>query len=189
MKAARPPRPEGQATGATVPARLAGAAREITLSLLGLGLLFVVAVNFLNAVARHVLGVAPVGMDELMVYVVIWVVMIGAILSLVGRSHINVNLLPLSLRGRGRHLLHVVHDLAALVACGFGTHASWQFIGRIHQLDMRSMGLGLPMAIPHGAVLVGLAGLTLAAAVLLLRDIAAFLRNDPTGEPTEEVGT
>ena len=151
-------------------------------TLLGLTLLFVVGVNVMNATSRYLLGISPVGADELMVYVVIWTVMIASILSLILRSHINVNLLPLYTKGRVRHLLHVIHDAAAVLACGYATYASWLFIGRISKLGVTSMGLGLPMTIPHAALLIGFAGLTVTGAVMLVRDLLALIRNTPHAE-------
>ncbi len=169
---------EGNAQRSTL-ARLGGSVNGLLQTLLGLTLLFVVAVNFVNATSRYLLGISPVGADELMVYVVIWTVMIAAILSLILRSHINVNLLPLYTRGRLLHLLHVIHDLAAVFACGYATYASWLFIGRIAKLGVTSMGLGLPMTVPHGALLAGFGGLTVAAAFMLARDCVALIRNAP----------
>lgn len=151
-------------------------------TLLGVTLLFVVVVNFVNAVSRYLFGISPVGADELMVYVVIWAVMVSAIVSLFLRSHINVNLLPLYAKGRVRHFLHIIHDVAAVVACGYATYASWLFIGRISRLGVTSMGLELPMTIPHAALLVGFAGLTLTGAVMLVRDVLALVRNAPHAE-------
>lgn len=166
----------------SAPARLAGSAMSWLHTLLGLTLLFVVGVNVVNAIGRYLFGISPVGADELMVYVVIWAVMVAAILSLILRSHINVNLLPLYTKGRVRHLLHVIHDAAAVLACGYATYASWLFIGRISKLGVTSMGLGLPMTIPHAALLVGFAGLTITGAVMLVRDVLALIRNAPHAE-------
>lgn len=163
-------------------ARAGGSAISGLQALLGLALLAVVAINFVNAASRYLLGVSPVGVDELMVYIVIWVVMVGAIVSLVLRSHISVNLLPLYAKGRFRHLLRVVQDAAAVFACAYATYASWLFIGRISRLGVTSMGLGLPMTIPHAALLAGFAGLTVAGAVMLVRDVAALIRNAPHAE-------
>jgi TRAP-type C4-dicarboxylate transport system permease small subunit len=168
-----------QAAGQPALSRLAGSAISALHTLLGLALLFVVAVNVLNATSRYLFGVSPVGADELMVYVVIWAVMVAAILSLVLRSHINVNVLPLYTTGRARHLLHLLHDAAAVFACGYAAYASWLFIGRISKLGVTSMGLGLPMSVPHAALLFGFLGLTVAGAVMFVRDAIALARNSP----------
>jgi TRAP-type C4-dicarboxylate transport system permease small subunit len=164
------------------PSRLAASAMSWLHSLLGLALLFVVGVNVMNAVSRYLFGISPVGADELMVYVVIWAVMVSAILSLILRSHINVNLLPLYTRGRVRHLLHVIHDVAAVLACGYATYASWLFISRISKLGVTSMGLGLPMTVPHAALLIGFAGLTVTGAAMFVGDCLALIRNAPHAE-------
>lgn len=162
--------------------RLANGAATGLHTLLGVALIFVVGVNVVNATGRYLLGFAPLGADELMVFVVIWTVMIAAIGSLVARSHINVNLLPLYTTGRTRHLLHVVHNAAAVFACGYATYASWLFMGRISSLGVRSMGLGVPMTVPHGALLAGFAGLTLVGAFMLVRDVVALVRDEPHRE-------
>ncbi|WP_309084957.1 TRAP transporter small permease [Chelativorans sp.] len=174
--------PLKQTARETAPSRLTGWAMNSLHTLLGLTLLFVVGVNVVNAVSRYLFGISPVGADELMVYVVIWAVMIAAILSLILRSHINVNLLPLYTKGRVRHLLHVIHDGAAILACGYATYASWLFIGRIAKLGVTSMGLGLPMTVPHAALLIGFAGLTAVGALMLARDLMALIRNAPDAE-------
>jgi TRAP-type C4-dicarboxylate transport system permease small subunit len=151
-------------------------------ALLGVILLFVVAVNVVNASSRYLFGISPVGSDELMVYMVIWTVMIAAIMSLILRSHINVNLLPLYTGGRVRHVLNIIHDVAAILACGYATYASWLFIGRISRLGVTSMGLGVPMTIPHAALLVGFTGLTATGVIMLVRDVLALIRNAPHAE-------
>lgn len=149
---------------------------------LGVALLLVVAVNVVNASGRYLLGFSLTGTDELMVYTMIWVVMAGAVFSLAGRTHIGVDLLPTYARGRLRYLVFLVHDIAALVACGYATWASWQFVTRIAGLGTTSMGLGIPMAIPHAALLAGFTCLALVAGVLFLRGLLALVRNDPDAE-------
>lgn len=157
-------------------ARAGETVRSVLHTVLGLALLVVVAVNVFNATSRYLFGFSPVGTDELMIYMVIWIVMVAAVLSFFLREHISVNLLPLYLRGRARRLLFVIHDAAAVFACGYATHASWMFIEKVNRLGLKSMGLGLPMTVPHSAMLAGFAGLTLAGAVMFLRDGVALLR-------------
>lgn len=146
-------------------------------TLLGVALLAVVGINVFNATGRYLFGMSMTGADELMVYTIIWVVMGGAILALANRDHISVNLLPSYAKGRFRHFLNVVHDGAALVACAYATYASYGFLTKLARLGTKSMGLGIPMTVPHAALLIGFAGLTIVAAILLVRDLDAFGRN------------
>lgn len=150
---------------------------------LGLAMLAIVAINVVNATGRYLLGFSMTGADELMVYTMVWVVMAGAVLSLASRDHIGVNLVPSYATGRTLHLVHAVHDLTALLSCALATYASWGFVTRIAAIGPRSMGLGLPMVIPHAALLAGFAALTLTALALLLRDADAWSRSAPSAEP------
>ncbi|MEQ8701381.1 MAG: TRAP transporter small permease [Bauldia litoralis] len=164
---------EGREAIAGAAARIGSAAEW----LLGVLLIVVVAINVVNASGRYLFSYSVVGADELMVYTIILVVMAGAVLALARRDHINVNLVPSYARGRWRHALHVINDLAALAATVYAANASWLYVERIARLDTRSMALGLPMTIPHSAVLAGFVGMALVAAVLLVRDGHAFAVN------------
>ncbi len=171
---------QGQAAAADV--ETGGAAISSALkNALGVVLLAVVAVNVVNAGGRYLFGLSFLGADELMVYAVIWLVMGGAVLSLFARSHINVNLAPSYASPRARTLLYVIHDAAAVFACSYVTYASWQFIRKISRLGVESMGLGLPMTVPHAALLFGFGAMTLVAVWMLARDLIALLRA-PTAE-------
>jgi TRAP-type C4-dicarboxylate transport system permease small subunit len=144
---------------------------------LGLVLLAVVAVNVANAAGRYLLGVSVTGTDELMVYAMIWVVMLGAVLSLAGRQHIGIELLPAAVgpRARARAALYLVHDAVALAVCAYLARASWLFVTRISGLGTTSMGLGIPMSWPHAALLVGFAGMAVVAAGLIVADLRRLL--------------
>lgn len=157
---------ESPAAPVGVAARV-GAVVEWTLGILLIG---VVAINVLGASGRYFLSYGIVGADELMVFVLIFVVMGGAVLALARRQHISINLLPSYARGRWRSALFVVHDLVALAATAYVAKASWSFVDRIAGLDTRSMALGLPMTIPHSAVFAGFAGMAIVALFCLLRD-------------------
>lgn len=141
---------------------------------LGLLLLAVVAINVANAAGRYLFGISMTGTDELMVYAMVWLVMIGSVLSLAARAHIAIDLLPDRLGPRGRAALFLIHDLIALAVLAYAARASWLFVERIGRLGTTSMGLGVPMTLPHTALLVGFAGMAVVAAGLVLRDLAAL---------------
>jgi TRAP-type C4-dicarboxylate transport system permease small subunit len=152
---------------------------------LGLAMLAIVAINVANATGRYLLGFSMTGADEVMVYTMVWMVMAGAVLSLASRDHISINLVPSYATGRTLHLLHIAHDLAAAFSCALATYASYGFVTKIAAFGTRSMGLGLPMVIPHAALLAGFAALTLTAVALLVRDADAWVRDTPVGEASQ----
>ena len=65
---------------ATAGARLGRVAGNAARVVLGLILLAMVLLNVLNAIGRYFIGAVLVGADELLVFAMIWLVMIGLIL-------------------------------------------------------------------------------------------------------------
>lgn len=170
----------GKARTGAVPALLKVEALVVRLIglLLGLGLIAMVAVNVANAAGRYTGLFALVGADEALVYGMIWIVMLGAILAARHRDHLSINLLPAGLSGRPAMVLQIALDAATVAASAFIAVQSYDFIERIARLKQTSMGLGVPMVIPHSAILVGFTGIAAVTAVLMVVDIARLGRGE-----------
>lgn len=149
---------------------------------LGLGLIAMVILNVANAAGRY--GGLPTltGADEALVYGMIWIVMLGAILATRTREHLTIDLLPGAVGPAAARAMRLLTDAATLAVCAFVARHSYSFIERIGAIGQTSMGLGIPMVIPHAAILVGFAGMTLVAAFLLVADLAALARPRPAPE-------
>ena len=80
--------------------------------------------------------------------------------------------LHLRARGELRAVLNVSKISHRLCACAFATVQCWAFVSRVAAIGQTSMALGLPMAIPHFALVVGFGGTTIVAALLLASDVA-----------------
>lgn len=140
--------------------------------LLGLVLIGMVVVNVANAAGRYSGLFALVGADELLVYGMIWIVMLGAVLAARDRSHLAINLLPTAVSGRLAATLQIGIGLVTVAVSAFVAWHSFDFVERIAGLDQTSMGLGIPMVLPHSAVLVGFGGIAAVTAMLTILDIA-----------------
>lgn len=146
--------------------------------LLGLTLIAMVVINVANAIGRYSGLFALVGADELLVYGMIWVVMLGAILAARNRDHLSINLLPSAITGRLAAMLQIVIDVATVAVSVFIAWHSFVFIERIAALNQSSMGLGVPMVIPHSAIFVGFAGIAAVTAFLTIVDVARFTKSE-----------
>ncbi|MCZ4351967.1 TRAP transporter small permease [Roseovarius aestuarii] len=144
--------------------------------LLGLGLIAMVVVNVVNAAGRYSGWFSFVGSDELLVYGMIWIVMLGSILAARTRDHLSVNLLPTALKGHLAATVQIIIDLVTVAVSAFIAWHSLSFIERIAMLDQKSMGLGVPMVIPHSAIFIGFAGIALVTAFLCVVDIIRFIQ-------------
>ncbi len=155
--------------------RIEAAAIAALRSLLGLGLVAMVLINVANAVGRY--GGLPTltGADELLVFSMIWIVMVGAILATRDRTHLCIDLFPQRLAPRSGLALTAVTGLVTAAVCAFIAFHSLAFVERIGAIGQTSMGLGIPMAIPHLAVFTGFAGIAVVAAILAVVDLRTIL--------------
>jgi TRAP-type C4-dicarboxylate transport system permease small subunit len=164
-----------------VPAALAAAPRiarsldHAARHLLGALLLGMVLLNVANAMCRYLFGIVLVGADELLVYAMIWIVMIGMILVTIDRRHIALDLLMNRLAPRPRIALTMLHHLIIMIGCAYAAVQCLEFTKRVAAIGQTSMALGFPMAFPHSALIVGFAGTALVAALLVLSDGAELV--------------
>lgn len=145
-------------------------------ALLGLGLVAMVLLNVANAAGRY--GGLPTltGADELLVYGMIWIVMVGAILATRERSHLCIDLLSQRLTGCAELVLSLAVGMVTVAVCGFIAYHSFSFVERIAAIGQTSMGLGIPMVVPHLAITTGFAGMALVATILVAVDLRGALR-------------
>lgn len=148
-------------------ARTVGSALE---TLLGLVLIAVVLINVANAAGRYLFRTSLTGTDEVMVFSIIFVVVIGAVLALARRTNIAVDLLPTYAHPRIRRVIFLIHDAVTLAATTYAALASWMYVSRLTSIGTTSMTLGIPMTIPHAILLSGFVAMAVISFVHLLRD-------------------
>ena len=84
--------------------RIARMAAFATRTLLGALLIAMMLLNVANAVCRYLFSVVLIGADELLVFAMIWMVMIGMILVTINRQHIALDFLANRLAQHARAL-------------------------------------------------------------------------------------
>ena len=121
--------------------RIARVAVSVARPLLGLVLLIMVALNVVNAVCRYLFGIVFTGADEVLVFMMIWLVMLGLILVTASRRNIALDFLANRLGPRSRLALAVIQHSA--------------MVGRVRIRDRPVLGLCQPgccnRADQHGA--------------------------------------
>jgi TRAP-type transport system small permease protein len=148
-----------------------GLAVRLTRGMLGLILIGMVVLNVANAVARYAFGAVLIGADEVLVFGMVWLIMTGMILVTADRSHIALDFLPRFVGPRGSLWLRVLHYTVIAGVCGYAAIQSYAFVMRVTALGQTSMGLALPMYVPHAALLVGFALTSLVALLMLVSDL------------------
>jgi TRAP-type transport system small permease protein len=163
--------------------RIAQVAVTAARTLLGAVLLGMVLLNVANAVCRYLFSVVLIGADELLVYAMIWMVMIGIILVTIERRHIALDFLMNRLSARPRMALALLHSVILTIGCSYATWQCLEFTMRVASVGQTSMALGFPMVFAHAALIVGFAGTALVAALLVVGDAVAL-----AGSPRRHTG-
>jgi len=140
--------------------------------LLGAVLIAMVLLNVVNAVGRYAFGAVLIGADEVLVFGMVWMVMLGMLLVTAEGRHIALDLLPARVGPRTRLLLSLIAHAVMTLACAYAAVQSFFFVQRIAALGQTSMALGLPMVIPHAALVVGFGGTAVIALTLAIGDLA-----------------
>ena len=159
--------------------RVIGATMRGLAALLGLVLLFVIALNFSNVIGRYVLGRTFLGADEIEVYLLVAMAFLGAVVVSWERRHLRMDILVGALPAAPRALLRAVELAATALVTGFAALQSADYTGRIYAFGTRSDMAGIPTWLPHGAVTAGLSGVALVALWQLVRLLVTTGRREP----------
>ena len=130
---------------------------------LAIALVIAVVVNFASVVGRYGFGVAVVGADEVQIFLMVWIVFLGAAVVTWREQHLRMDVLVAYLPSGARVAARAAEALALLC---FACVVAWESAGYVRHMiaiDRRSDAAGLPMAVPHSAVLIGFALIALIA--------------------------
>ncbi len=126
-----------------------------------------IAINFANVVARYLFDFAIFWAEEIMIFIVVWCVFIGAITVTFNGAHLRMDLVSGRLPGRWKTIVNVATAVVFLVLGVFMIPQSFEVISFLAQADQVSVTASVPKEIPHSAILVGFVFMVLAVAVRL----------------------
>lgn len=137
-------------------ARLGYAVERWMGHLLGTLMIAMVLLNVANAIGRYAFGQSLGSADEIMVFSMVWLVFLGMPLIACRGEHLRFSFLEQKLSPRSASFLKAMLDLYVAVLCGYIAIYSSAFLERIIMINQKSMAGGIPMVIPHSALLIAL---------------------------------
>lgn len=139
-------------------------------------LAMMVVLVFTNVVLRYGFNLGITFSEEVSRFLFIWVVFLGAVLTLRDHGHLGVHMLTKALPLAGKKACKFVSDVAALGCCVLITYGGWQIV----TLEMSNIApiSGIPLGAVFVALLVGSVGM----GILLVASIYRLL----TGQMTEQ---
>jgi len=126
-------------------------------ALLGSLILAGVVLNFANVVGRYVFWRPIIWAEEILVFIMIWCVMLGATLVTWENAHLRMDAVYQLGSPRVRRWLNLVSTAAFLVAGLFVLVQSTRVVALVASTGQRSVVAEVPMAIPYGAIPVSFA--------------------------------
>jgi TRAP-type C4-dicarboxylate transport system permease small subunit len=139
-------------------------ARALELAL-ALALIGAVLLNFVNVVGRYGFGSTMTIADELQTYAMVWIAFLGAAVVTWRGVHLRMDVIAQRLPSSVKQVLSWIEAILVLVLGVLVTWVAWQYVAQMYSLGARSQTAGIPMWIPHSALLVGFA-LTVVASLL-----------------------
>jgi TRAP-type C4-dicarboxylate transport system permease small subunit len=130
---------------------------------LALAFIVAVCVNFANVVGRYAFDYAFLGADEAQIYIMVWMAFLGAAVVSWRERHLRMDVLVRCLPARVQVTLRAGELLLLAGLGGFVLVESASYAWRIFTLGQTSNTAGIPMWLPHSAVALGFALITLIA--------------------------
>jgi TRAP-type C4-dicarboxylate transport system permease small subunit len=126
-------------------------------AVLALALLAAIVLNFVNVVGRYGFGHSIVGADEVQIYSMLWIAFLGAGVVAWRGEHLRMDALARLFPPRLSQPLRVLELALLVVLCGFVMMQSWRYTAQM--ATVTSAFAGIPMWIPHSAVVAGFAAI------------------------------
>lgn len=133
---------------------------------LALGLILAILLDFTNVVGRYTGAFSVLGIDEVEIYILIWIAFVGSAAVTWRRLHLRMDVFVEACPPPIRRFIVVVEMAVMLVVTAFVGAQSYAYVAKIVALGSVSDIAGIPMWIPHSAICLGFFAI---AAIVLVR--------------------
>jgi TRAP-type C4-dicarboxylate transport system permease small subunit len=154
--------------------------------ILGTLILAGIVINFANVIGRYVFQAPIIWAEEIMIYIMIWAVLAGAILVSWDGNHLKMDFFTLTLPSPWKEILNFFGTVIFLLVCVFVLPQSLRVVELMARFDQRSVIARIPMAIPHSAILLGFFLMLVAVAVRFRMYVTGQIKTG-VGELTSDV--
>jgi TRAP-type C4-dicarboxylate transport system permease small subunit len=142
-------------------------ARVIELTL-AFAFILAVLLNFTNVVGRYVFGISLLGSDEIQVFIMVGATFLGAAVVTRRNQHLRMDVLVQFMPAWMRRVLRIAEQLLLIALASFVITQSFFYARQMLRIGRTSDMAGVPMWIPHGAVVLGFALIVIVTAWRLI---------------------
>jgi TRAP-type C4-dicarboxylate transport system permease small subunit len=129
------------------------------------GALFLVAaaINIINVIARYVFSDPIFWAEEILIFIVIWVVFLMAGSITYRGAHLNMDLVYSGMNAFWKRVINIAIALTLIACTLFAATQSWKVVAVHYRNHGVTAGTDIPLVIPHSALLFGFSYMALAA--------------------------
>jgi C4-dicarboxylate transporter DctQ subunit len=135
---------------------------------LAIGLLIGIFLIVINVVGRYLAGFALNGVDEIEIYILIWIAFLGAALVTWRHSHLRMDVLIGACPRTVRRVVAIFEMAVMLAVSAFVAWQSFKYVERMYALGAVSDIAHIPTWIPHSAIAISFAAIAL---IVLVRGL------------------
>ena len=136
---------------------------------LALALIAAVVFNFVNVIGRYVFGKTFIAADEVQIYIMVYIAFLGAAVATWRRVHLRMDVLVRMLPHGAQTALATVELVLIVVLATFVTYVASGYVAQMAGLDARSQNAGIPMWMPHSAIVLGFGLIALLAILQIVQ--------------------
>lgn len=146
-------------------------------AIIGTMILVGILINVANVIGRYMFLEPIIWAEEIMIYIMVWTVFIGAILVTYEGQHLKMDVFSVMLPSPFKEIINFIAVAAFLLVCIYVIPNNWIVVELMFNNDQRSVVAEVPMVIPHFALL---AGFTLMFIALVVR-FRSHVKGEVTG--------
>jgi len=146
--------------------------------IIGSMILIGIAINFGNVVGRYVFLEPIIWAEEIMIYIMVWTVFIGAILVSYEGQHLKMDVFSVMLPSPYKEIINGTATVSVLLVCLFIIPNNWIVVALMWNNDQRSVVSEVPMVIPHFALLFGFVMIFVGIAIRFRAHVLGTLTTD-----------
>ncbi len=125
--------------------------------IIGSLILIGIVINFGNVVGRYLFLAPIIWAEEIMIYIMVWMVFVGAVLVTWDGHHLKMDFFSIMLPSPSKEIMNFIATAAFVLTCLFVLPQAHKVTNLMNDLDQRSVVAEIPMVIPHFALLLGFA--------------------------------
>jgi TRAP-type C4-dicarboxylate transport system permease small subunit len=142
---------------------------RLPMHLLSVVMMAGVALNLANVVARYFFAAPIFWAEEILVYSMVWAVFLALPTITLRDEHLRMDLFYGFMPGVLRRAVDLLCALLYVTCGAFAAFYSWRVISLLWTNKQMSVAVGLPMAVAHAALPIGLSLMIPAVVLLVIR--------------------